>query len=376
MILPSLYKKTSTGVIQFWEILVHSYDGCGIISTRFGQLNTPNVQEASEVIYEGKNIGKKNETTAEEQAEKEGKARWEKQLKNGYVTSLEGAKAGEVDVLIEGGIVPMLAHKFAEHAHKIVYPAFVQPKLDGIRCIAILKDGKCTLWSRTRKLITGVPHIARYIERNFGGHVVFDGELYNHEYKNNFEKIVSYVRQDEATEGHEIVQYHVYDTVTDDPFEYRTKLLHSMLSLSSNNGGPLIDVETIMAFSDEMVLEWFRSYRGQGYEGAIVRNAASKYVNKRSYDLQKVKEFEDSEFPIIGIKEGRGKLAGHAIFVCRAENGKEFDVKKDGDTAKLKEYFENHSLWQGKKLTVQYQGLTSAEQVPRFPVGIALRDYE
>jgi DNA ligase-1 len=79
----------------------------------------------------------------------------------------------------------------------------------------------------------------------------------------------------------------------------------------------------------------------------------------------------DDEFEIVGIEEGRGKLAGHAIFVCRTKEGQEFKAKMKGDTAKLKAYFNNHSLWQGKFLTVQYQNI-SQYGVPRFPVGLRI----
>jgi len=384
MNLPTLYKKTSTGAIQQWSIGVIDIEESkgpiqgkgGILVTRFGQVDGQ-IQETRDLITKGKNVGKKNETSPVQQAEAEATAKWEKQKKKGYVESVADAEAGKLDDLIEGGIVPMLAHKFSEQAHKIKYPAYAQPKLDGIRCIAILKDGKCTLWSRTRKPITGVPHIARFIEQNFGGEIAFDGELYNHEYKSNFEKIVSIVRQDEPADGHEIVQYHVYDLVTDQTFEERTQMLDSMLFHSTRTGGPLVEVQTCKVDSEEQVMEWFDKFRGQGYEGCMVRNATSKYVNKRSYDLQKVKEFDDAEFEIIGIDEGRGKLAGHVgAFVCKMADGKEFLAKMSGDTGKLRNYFQDHNLWKGKKLTVKYQGLTGKEGVPRFPVGISIRDYE
>lgn len=384
MKLPTLYKKTSTGAIQEWTIGVIDIEESsgpiegpgGILVTRFGQVNGQ-IQETRDLITKGKNVGKKNGTTPFQQAEAEAQAKWEKQKKKGYVESVADAEAGKLDDLIEGGIVPMLAHKFSEQAHKIKYPAYVQPKLDGIRCIAILKDGKCTLWSRTRKPITGLPHIVAFIEQNFGGDVVFDGELYNHEYKSNFEKIVSLVRQEEPAEGHEIVQYHVYDYPSDQPFSYRTAQLDSMLFHSMKTKGPLVEVETCKVDTEEQVMEWFAKFKDLGYEGCMVRNAASKYVNKRSYDLLKVKEFDDAEFAITGIDEGRGKLSGHVgAFICRMADGKEFMAKMSGDTEKLKDYFQDHSLWKGKKLTVQYQGLTGKEGVPRFPVGISIRDYE
>lgn len=374
---PTLYKKNSNGSIQFWEILVHSYDGHGIISTRFGQLDTPNPQETSDVISEGKNTGKKNETSPGKQAEAEAKAKWIKQAKKGYVESVEAAEAGQVHAFIEGGIVPMLAHKFTDHGSKIKYPCYVQPKLDGIRCIAILKDRKCTLWSRTRKQITSMPHIIAEIEKNFVADITLDGELYNHDFKADFEKIVSAVRKDNPEDGYLNVQYHIYDLVNDQSFEERNKRLYKCFTIGNPSRFTYLQfVRTSVILQQESIAEMFKFFKERGYEGAILRNADSKYVNKRSYDLQKVKEFDDGEFEITGIKEGRGKLIGHAIFVCRATNGKEFDVKKDGELSKLKEYFENHDLWRNKKLSVQYQGLTAAEQVPRFPVGIAIRDYE
>ena len=377
MIFPRLYKKTSTGAIQYWEIrIIGLLNNIGRIETEFGQLDTESPQVTHDDIKYGKNIGKKNETSVEQQTEAEARAKWEKQKKKGYVESILDAQNDQVDALIEGGIVPMLAHKFAEQGHKIKYPAFVQPKLDGIRCIAILKDGKCTLWSRTRKLITSMPHIVEAIEKGLPeGDFILDGEIYNHDFRNNFETIVSLVRQEEPDANHRLAQYHVYDIVTDGTFKERaTKLRYLRESLFD---GVLVKVVTLPVENEAEVHSYFTEWRNLGYEGCMVRNAAGKYVNKRSYDLLKVKEFEDSEFKIIGIDEGRGKLAGHVgAFVCLTKDGKEFLAKMSGETARLKDYFDNHSLWQGKVLTVQYQGLTGKEGVPRFPVGIAIRDYE
>lgn len=376
MKLPTLYKKTSTGAIQFWTIWVEPDTAGAAILTRYGQVDTDSPQTTKDVISKGKNVGKKNETSAGQQAEAEAQAKWEKQKKKGYVDSIEKAQADELDELIEGGIVPMLAHKFAEQAHKIKYPAFVQPKLDGIRCIAIVKDGEATLWTRTRKPITSVPHIIQELEAAFETQdIILDGELYNHEMKSDFEKIVSLVRQEEPGEGHEMVQYHVYDTVNEESFKLRYAKLHRLFRMFEFYSLRLVQTE--VAKEEDQVMDFFDKYRGQGYEGAMMRNVESKYANKRSYDLQKVKEFDDGEFKIVGIEEGRGKLAGHVgSFVCRMDTGKEFLAKAKGATERLKDYFENHKLWEGKKLTVQYQGLTGKEGVPRFPVGVTIRDYE
>lgn len=374
----TLYKKTSTGAIQFWTISVLTGpmpDGANQIFTEYGQVGTDSPQTTVDLITKGKNVGKKNETSVTQQAIAEAQAKWEKQKKKGYVESIEAAQADETDDIIEGGILPMLAHKFSEQAHKIKYPAAAQPKLDGIRCIAIVKDGECTLWSRTRKPITSIPHIIAEIEALFSHQdITLDGELYNHELKADFEKIVSMVRQQEPAEGHEIVQYHIYDQACEGTFEERFSALSEILQLAEPYSLKL--VSTVAVESEDHVIERFEAARALGYEGVMIRNPKSSYANKRSYDLQKVKEFDDGEFPIIGVIEGRGKLAGHAIFLCVDSKGDEFKAKMKGDTSKLKELFENHSLWQGKQLTVQYQGLTGAKKVPRFSVGVAIRDYE
>lgn len=273
------------------------------------------------------------------------------------------------DVIV-GGELPMLAHKFSEQGHKIKYPAYIQPKFDGHRCIAIVENGKCTLWSRTRKPIIGVPHITRALEKRVGNgqRMVFDGELYNHQYHDNFEQITRYVNQKTAPlSGHEIVEYHIYDMIIENvPYSARLKVLQQ-IKLQS----PLVVVSTTLVSSEEEALDVFQGLLSEHYEGAMLRNSIGKYQHSRSYDLQKIKEFDDAEFSVIGIEEGSGYLAGHVgSFVCETEDGTTFKAKMKGELKELKRYFEDSSLWKGKKLTVQYQGLTGKNKVPRFPVGL------
>ena len=118
----------------------------------------------------------------------------------------------------------------------------------------------------------------------------------------------------------------------------------------------------------------FKAFRKEGYEGAIVRNADGLYVNKRSFDLQKVKEFDDAEFKVVGVVEGRGALAGHGIFVCVTKDGTKFEAKMSGAQAELKKFHQNPELALGKWLTVQFQGYTNKAGVPRFPVALRLRE--
>jgi DNA ligase-1 len=377
---PKLYKKTKTGAVQQWEILVTPAvvaDGDpepgGCITTRYGQVDGA-LQVTQDLVRKGKNAGRSNATTALQQAEAEARARWERQVKKGYVESLERAQAGDDDV---GGVLPMLAHVFDDHGHKIQYPAFMQPKLDGIRCVAIVEKTGVRLFSRTRKPITSVPHIEAEILRIIGEAgvdlsvpVVLDGELYNHELKNDFEKIVSAVRKQEPSEESLRIQYHVYDMVS--PENYAGRLAHLVFCLPTS--GIVQRVETQVASAMD-VLKWYDHFVEQGYEGAMIRSARGGYEHGRSYALQKVKRFLDAEFDIIAVQEGRGKMAGKAIFICVTPNGEEFAVKLKGELESLEKYLQDANTWVGKRLTVQYQGL-SAYGVPRFPVGLRIREDE
>ena len=118
MQLPTLYKKTSGGAIEQWRIWVeeveqfidHSelvYD----IVTEYGHVGGK-LQQARETVTEGKNLGKKNATTAQQQALSQAKSEWEvKVSRKGYVEDIEKAEAGENSGA--GGIRPMLAKAFA-----------------------------------------------------------------------------------------------------------------------------------------------------------------------------------------------------------------------------------------------------------------------
>ena len=370
-----LYSLNSNGSIQQWSISVEN----NRIIKEYGQIGGK-MQSVTDIIRDGKNIGKSNETTSKEQAIAEATAQWEKKLKSGYAKTQKDAKAGVVDTkFVTGGIEPMLAHKFRDHANKIIYPCYAQPKLDGIRCIAIIENGVATLWTRTRKPITGVPHIIRAIEKQFPNcvphcvgkyRIVLDGELYNHAYKNRFEEIVSFVKQVTPKAGHEVVEYHIYDMVNDFEFHERTDTINN-----AELQAPLIAVKTTSILNVDQLTEQLGSDRFDGYEGTMVRNADSEYEHKRSYNLQKIKEFEDAEFKITGVKSGRGRMVDCAIFTCTTKNGDLFDCKMEGSLDVLKDILKNSRSVIGKMLTVRYQGLTNGN-LPRFPIGVCVRDYE
>jgi DNA ligase-1 len=324
---------------------------------------------SSDTIKEGKNIGKSNETTAAEQALAEAESRWTGKLKKGYVTDLNGANAGKVDDIIEGGFNPMLAKSFDE----LEYPFAMQPKLDGIRCGAT----ETSLWTRTRKPIRSVPHINHALSKLKNAPSKLDGELYNHDFKDNFEKITHIVGQKKDVDPeHDVVQYHVYDMPSDKPFIERNADLITLFKKMPPNS-PLQLVETVIVNDEQEMIQAYDEFKARGYEGAIIRPLNGKYEYKRSSNLLKLKDFEDNEFKVVGVEEGRGKLQGHAgAFICVTENGDEFKAKMAGEIKHLKDYWINKKDYIGQMLTVKHQGYTGKNNVPRFPVGKAIRNYE
>jgi DNA ligase-1 len=379
-LLPTLYKRASTGKMLSWRI---ETDGA-IITEVWGQIGG-SLQMTSDTIRKGKNIGKANETTPETQAQAEAKSKWEKKQKAGnYNESLEAAEAGEASDMVEGGLLPMLAHKYKDHAAKITYPCFLQPKLDGHRSIAapepdgaLLKTPTVKLWSRTRQPKRAWPHIVNRLNDLWRGAGVaaypLDGEAYNHDYRDKFEELSHFLQQEEYIPGSEVVEYHIYDCIIDGMgFAERHAKLAELLSREPKNS-PLKLVETIEVKDEDEMMLAFERFLELGYEGVVVRNSAGLYEHKRSYNLQKVKQFDDDEFVIQAVIEGRGKLAGHAVFSCVTKEGVPFEAKLKGDQKKLKVYWEHPEQVIGKTLTVKYQGWFKSGK-PRFAVGWRLRE--
>ena len=365
---PTLYKKNSKGKIQYWNISVlpnsdHSvgYDICVAHGIEGGK-----EQEAWDTILEGKNIGKVNETSPKQQALLEAEAKWVKQQdRKGYVQNKE-----DLDKDLRPGAEAMLAHRYDKYPDKIEFPCYLQPKLDGHRCIAVVKDGKCELFSRQRKPITGLPHIVEAIEAMGLQNIILDGELYNHAYKDNFEELTGFIRSQKPKPGYAVVQYHLYDVVLEANYVDRLVVLGELQNLNKSDSLRFVTSKSV---TKDSVVVLFKEYRAAGYEGAMLRNKNGHYEGKRSYNLQKVKEFDDAEFPIVDVEEGRGAMKGHAIFVCETPEGKSFKAKMKGPMEQLKVYFEQKQEYIGKIITVQFQEY-SKDGIPRFPVAVRFRE--
>jgi DNA ligase-1 len=353
---PTLYKKASTGAIWSWRIFVTD----STIHEQWG-IDGGAQQTTTDLIKEGKNQGRSNATTPQEQAVAEAKSKWEKKVKSGYVESKKDAEKGKNEL---GGYPPMLAKSAADiHEKYLTFPCYIQPKLDGLRCVSTL-DGQ---YSRTRKPLN-FPHIQKEIDRIRKEYpelaqAEFDGEIYLHKMSDNFQDLMSIARKENHPQQH-ILEYHVYDIIDDSKsFTDRYVKPFSKLKLS----GPVKVVPTFLCKNQEEVDALEQRFIEEGYEGAMRRTDAP-YEFKRSANLLKIKRFEDSEFEVLGIEEGRGKLAGHAgALKFKTKKGIDFNAKPAMPDSMLKQIFENPKKYMGLQATIKYQGVSN-DGVPRFPV--------
>lgn len=362
--LQTLFKKDVKGNIRYWRAIIDEQDPSryATLSGRVGGTET----QAGWTQAKPKNKGRSNATTASEQAMLEALAKQQKKLDMGWTTDPSG---GDGPSFTE----PMLAIKYTEAAlKKFPPPYFVQPKLDGIRCIA-RADG---LWSRKGKPIVSCEHIWKELQPLFEIHpdLVLDGELYNHKYYNDFEGICSAVKKQKVTAAdiakiQQIVQYHVYDVASlSCNFGKRITLVHHWF----DHGKFVVPVKTgINVMGPEEIDIWYKYMLDKNYEGLMIRtNSPYEFCpnSKRSKFLMKRKEFISEEFEIVAIEEGLGTWAGMAKrVVCCLPNGEEFGAGVKGSMAHAKKILKEKEKYIGGQATVRFQSYTK-DGVPRFPV--------
>lgn len=362
----TLYKQTSSGKVQQWTISVTKNQVIKVYGLVDGKLQT-----TSDLVKEGKNLGRSNGTTPETQAVAQATQEFEGKLKEGYVRDVKVAASTKNTLK---AIKPMLAHPIEKQMKHVVFPAVAQPKLDGLRCIARLRNGNISLFSRTQKEYITVPHIAAELESLLRRHkdIDLDGELYNHKYKKDFNQIVSLIRRDELHPKYTLAQYHIYDIAAPGAYLSRTKELSTLLTGATY----CFQVETVPINSYDELLQYQTTCIEAGYEGCMYRNLSGEYENKRSSNLLKVKTFQDAEFEIVGVVEGKGKLMGKVgKFVCLLPDGRTFGAKPMGNMELIEQYWKDQKECVGKQATVKFQNYTP-EGVPRFPVLKCIRNYE
>ena len=274
---------------------------------------------------------------------------------------------------------PMLAHKFNDSRVDWSLPVYIQPKLDGVRCL-FTKDGA---FSRTGKEFMNVSHLRTTLLPFFKQHpdVVLDGELYNHELKHDFEKIISLVRKqkptaDDRLEAQQLVQFHVYDYFDGVIYDsYKTRM--QMLVTSDIYDKHVKYVPAKLVDSYNYARDLHATFLSEGYEGSIIR-LDGLYKHGRSYDLMKFKDFSDTEATIIGYELGKGKRTGTlGKFIMLDDEGVEFGCPpgKGYNYKDLAEMLKNITDYIGKRATFTYFQRTQAGSY-RHPLFKCIRNYE
>ena len=280
-------------------------------------------------------------------------------------------------------IKPMLAYKVDKKPVDWSENVYMQPKLDGVRCVIKLGDNnEVQAFSRTGKPWLNIAHITNSLHYFFTQHpdIILDGELYNHDLRDNFNKIISLVRKTKPTasdriEAGKLVQFHCYDyieTILNENYSYRMNQL-----VNSDMYSYCVKYVPTTRVAEDQAQIQHQLNLDEGYEGSILR-LDRPYECKRSYNLQKFKDFHDTEATIIGYVDGKGKRIGTlGKFIMQDDDGVEFGCPpgKGYNYQALTNILNNIHDYIGKRATFTYFERTPAGSY-RHPMFKTIRNYE
>ena len=276
---------------------------------------------------------------------------------------------------------PMLAYPVSDKPIDYTKPTFIQPKLDGVRCLIQYDNSTVTAYSRTGKVWRNINHILASLIPFFKKYpdVILDGELYNHKLRDDFEKIISLVRKQKPTdedraESADMVQFHCYDIIDETmTFEERNRFITQVVPRNHC----IHHVKTQAVATESLAKVVHQQNLDNGYEGSILRTNDT-YACKRSHNLRKFKDFHDAEAYIVGYEEGQGKREGHlGKFIMQDEDGNKFGCPpgKGYNYKDMKKMLENIGDYMGQTATFTYFERTKAGSY-RHPLFKCIRDYE
>ena len=350
---PMLYKRTSTGAVQYWQVETEG----GKYRTRTGKVGGKEIITAWTVVTP-KNVGKANEIDVESQAVLEAQAKYAKKSREDFHTTVD-------NVDTKTRVNPMLAKKWEDEENSIPDEEVIyfQPKLDGFRCV-INKDGA---WARSGLPLLTIPHILIELAPLFAADptLEFDGELFTQSV--DFNTISSIARKKNPVQTDLVralqLEYWIYDiTSSKKNFKNRSEELAKMFCLYRLNYIILVPTYTgTKADAMSMLLKFLK----EKFEGGMARRDGP-YEPKRSKYLLKIKEFQDAEFTIKDIVSGKGNAAGIAksVLLENAE-GLTFSAGTLGTDDQNREMLENKAEYIGQPGTVVFFELTP-RGVPRF----------
>jgi ATP-dependent DNA ligase len=274
---------------------------------------------------------------------------------------------------------PMLAKDYKDFSGKIAFPAYVQPKLDGVRMTAGPRgpDGKVPVKSRGDKNASPGVHadLRRTLEARLPEGIVLDGEMYAHGLA--FQELVHRYKKPDAKDA--MLAFYVFDLFDanepDMGFSERNRWLSEIVGPMAQETPYIVLVPTKVVRSQAEFDAAHKEFVAQGYEGTMIRSRNGKYHMGRTADLLKRKDFDTDEFAIVGAKPGKGAHLGAVVWDLATKTGARFHATMKAPLDVRRKMYEDRAKYIGKALTVQYQG-TSRDGIPRFPVGLAVRDYE
>jgi DNA ligase 1 len=366
----TLYINHSSGQTGSWSVKVNDIgNGVGEMVVSATKVLGGKSVETTTIFNTGKNIGRANETTPLEQAISEAKSKAQKKMDKGYTR--ERPEAGQKAVNGMGLTKPMLAQDFKAVES---WPVYAQPKLDGNRCLAARIDGKILLWSRGGKPIN-LPHVAAALDELLPDdfpHVI-DGELYCH--GETLQTITSWIKK--LKPESERISYIVYDVVTDACYRERLHVISEHLPYR-NSKYPVSRIDVWFTTDEEVLDLKHAEYIANGYEGTMVRTLGVGYEDgKRSKSLQKLKDFQDAEFEIIDVIQGKPRITYDqqlevAVYICKC-GAHTFNATAPGDMYEKDAAWTNRADAIGKQLTVKFFNYTP-DGLPFLPVALRIRE--
>ena len=371
-----LFTRDKSGKPRMWRVeVLETSHGTAIVRRSYGQIGGK-ITSVEREIKQGKNIGRANETTPLLQARLEAKSLYDKQINEGYTTELPAENAAPM-------LFPMLAHNWEDREKYVVAPFYVQPKLDGVRMLVGKFQEKLVMLSRTGKVVHHLDHIREELQGVLQEGEFLDGESYNH--TKSFEDITGMCRTtlESSAQNKNLrdIQFHVFDCFhygdNTTPFTERLQKLKKCFERNTFEHVKLVPTYEVND-KTQVELQINPDFVRLGYEGTIVRNKLGRYqLNERSNNLLKYKSFKTEEFKIVNAEEAGGRDKGTVIWVCETSDGQKFRVRPRGTLDERKRYWSERGRWTTGQyqLTVQYQNTTKGG-VPRFPVGLSIRNYE
>ena len=276
------------------------------------------------------------------------------------------------------GLVPVfkvqLAHKFEPKRVEGEPLVATEPKLDGVRCIAIIKNGNTVLYSRNGKTLSD--NYKRTIVADFNrlakegiipNYVVFDGELMG----SDFTATVSQIHRKSSVDVSSHF-YHVFDWVPYSDWinqkptlscqEMREKLEDMDLE---GNGKFLKLVHRDIVPTDD-IKKMHDIYVAQGYEGVMIKRLGDMYKFGRGHNVTKLKDFYDVDLEVFSFEEGEGKYQGKLGAIVVKNKEVIVNVGSGFSDEERAQIWNNRSDFRGQIAEIRYQEETPDGSL-RFP---------